>query len=232
MTRAGRHGQGSRWFAGNGSRRASDRAHPLAVLVLTGLLAAFTAPAGAAARWYTVEIIVFDDLYDEGLHAEHWPPHPGAPSLDNAVELVPGSDAHGFRLVDRSELTLGTVWSRLRGTARYRPFLHVGWRQPVVRRGAARPAQVGPGLGLAGAGASTNDGGERPAVQGTVQISLGRFLEVEVDLVYSRPAGGEATASDAAPSRFRLASERRMRSRELHYLDHPLFGVLMWIAPL
>ena len=38
--------------------------------------------------------------------------------------------------------------------------------------------------------------------------------------------------ADATPRLFRLTESRRMRSRELHYLDHPLFGALVEAWPL
>ena len=210
------------------------RACRLAVLAAAALFAAMPVlPAGAAERWFTVEMIVFDDLRDEGLYSEHWPVQPGEPSVDGAIELerLPGGQpdgaAHAFRLVNRSELSLTRVRESLRRSAHYRPLLHAAWRLPGVPQGEARPAHVGARLAD-----NRADGGERPTVQGTVEVSLARYLRVDLDLLYIRPASGEATASEAVPTRFRLLSERRMRSRELHYIDHPLFGVLVWIEPL
>ena len=205
---------------------------PIAVLALAAMVAAACpAPAGASSRWYTVEIVVFDDLQDEGLHAEHWPADPGEPSLEGAIELTHRHEGasddgrHAFRLVDRSELSLGAVWSRLRRSARYRPFLHAGWRLPGLSHKASRPAHVSLRLGNDGAG------GERPAVRGTVKVSLARYLQVDVDLLYIRPASPESATENTTPNRFRLVSERRMRSGELHYIDHPLFGVLVLATP-
>jgi len=225
--------------AGHRFRPASDGIHALMVLALAAVFtAAFALPASASDRWFTVEIIVFDDLRDEGLHAEIWPADPGEPSLQDAIELAhspegeSGGTPHAFRLVNRSELSLVPVWNRLKGSSRYRPFLHAGWRLPGVPRSAARPAHVGAHLGNGRADASEVDGAERPAVHGTVTVSLGRFLELAVDLLYHRPSSDETASLGAAPARFRLVSERRMRSGELHYIDHPLFGVLIRIAPL
>ena len=139
------------------------------------LAATLAMPAGASDRWFTVEIIVFDDLREEGLHAEHWPGDPGEPFLGDAVALThpraTGTDDadSAYQLVSPSELSLNAV----RNT-----------------------------------------------------------LQVDVDLLYSRPAGGGATAPGMAPARFRLVSERRMRSGELHYIDHPLFGVLILLTPV
>ena len=226
-------------IAGHRFRPASNGIRALVVLALAAVFtAAFALPASASDRWFTVEIIVFDDLQDEGLHAEIWPADPGEPSLQGAIELAhspegeSGGTPHAFRLVNRSELSLAAVWNRLKGSSRYRPFLHAGWRLPGVPRSAARPAHVGAHLGNGRADAAKVDGAERPAVHGTVTVSLGRFLELAVDLLYHRPSSDETASPGAAPTRFRLVSERRMRSGELHYIDHPLFGVLIRIAPL
>ena len=219
--------------AGNRFRPAPAGACRLAVLAAAAVLAVLPPlPAGAAERWFTVEIIVFDDLRGEGRHTEHWPADPGEPSVDGSIELerLPGGQpdgaAHAFRLVNRSELSLSGVRDALRRSANYRPLLHTAWRLPGVGHKAARPAHVGARLGDSGA---DGNGGERPTVQGTVKVSLARFLRVDLDLLYIRPATGEVSAPDAVPTRFRLVSERRMRSRELHYIDHPMFGILMWI---
>ena len=216
---------------------ASAGAHAFAVLALAAVFTAtFAIPARASDRWFTVEIIVFDDLKDENLEAEHWPADPGKPSLQGATELTrplggaPDEAAHAFRLVKRADRSLNGVWNALRRSDRYRPFLHAGWRLPGLPHGAARPAHVSPRLGIGGA-AAEHAGTEHPAVQGTVKVSLARYLRVDVDLLYSRPASGVAAAQNAAPARFRLLSERRMRSGELHYIDHPLFGVLILIKP-
>ena len=194
-------------------------------------------PAGASERWFTVEIIVFDDLQDENLHAERWPEEPGEPSLRGAIELTRPHEGeaeeavHAFRLLNRSELSLNKVRDSLRRSARYRPFLHAGWRVPGLPHGAARPAHVSPRLGNGGASVPGSVSRERPAVQGTVQVSLARYLQIDLDLLYSRPDSGESTMPNGVPTRFRLMSKRRMRSRELHYIDHPLFGVLVLITP-
>ena len=222
--------------AGRSFRPASVGACRLAVIAAAALLAAVPVlPAGASERWFTVEMIVFDDLRGDGLHAEHWPAEPGEPSVDGAIELerLPGGQpdgaAHAFRLVNRSELSLTGVRNALRRSAHYRPLLHEAWRLPGVPLHAARPAHVGARLADSGA---DGGGGGRPTVRGTVEVSLARYLRVDLDLLYIRPAGGEGTAPETVPTRFRLVAVRRMRSRELHYIDHPLFGVLVWIEPL
>lgn len=93
-----------------------------------------------------------------------------------------------------------------------------------------------------------------PTIDGTVRVHRARYLHVEADLRYfspppppSVPARDEPTgpagnplfdgAMDFAleeeipPSLFQLQERRRMRSTEVHYLDHPMFGMLVSITP-
>jgi hypothetical protein len=98
------------------------------------------------------------------------------------------------------------------------------------------------------------------ALDGTLRVHRARYLHIEADLLYYRPLDGDASAApapaddpnaapivdspdtalieqllaeiDRAPRLFRLTESRRMRSRELHYLDHPLFGVLVEAWPV
>ena len=190
--------------------------------------------AEAAQQWYMVEIIVFDTPGNEGLDVEHWPADPGELSIEGAVELAPalqdapGGDVHAFRYLDRADLSLSPVRNTLRRSARYRPLLHAGWWVPGHPPNAARPVRLGTRLDPTAAG----NGNDPPAVRGTVKVSVARYLHVELDLFYRLSGGDMAAAPEGTPTWFRLRSERRMRSRELHYIDHPLFGVLVWIAPL
>ena len=108
----------------------------------------------------------------------------------------------------------------------YRPLLHAGWIQPGLPEDQATPFDLAQ-LGL------TNP-------RGTVRVHLSRFLHVSLDLAYQEAAGPE-TVAEAQPKdlrevtfahRYRLTTERQARSGELHYFDHPAFGVLVKITPV
>lgn len=64
-----------------------------------------------------------------------------------------------------------------------------------------------------------------PELRGTLRLSLSRFLHVEPNLWLS-------TDNDQG-ERYHVAitQSRRMRSEETHYIDHPLFGLLVRITP-
>jgi hypothetical protein len=83
-----------------------------------------------------------------------------------------------------------------------------------------------------------------PIVDGTLRLVVSRYLHAEVDLLYRDPSPDADTrtyrrpgllvpegAERQLPAGFRLQTSRRMRSGEIHYIDHPRFGVLVFVNP-
>ena len=74
-------------------------------------------------------------------------------------------------------------------------------------------------------------------LDGTVKVVLGRYLHVYTDLAYRRPFSLSSVSEDNALGRdrvladFAIKTHRKMRSKTLHYLDHPLLGILVEIRP-
>lgn len=77
-------------------------------------------------------------------------------------------------------------------------------------------------------------------LDGTFTLRRGRFLHVDVDLGYTKTVSVEQPAAtpDTPPvppqtTRYyvRMTDSRRVRDDSLHYLDHPLFGVLFMVTP-
>jgi hypothetical protein len=74
-------------------------------------------------------------------------------------------------------------------------------------------------------------------LDGTFAVSRGRYLHVDTDLGYHKtyvPPGTSADGSALPPATLyvRMTQSRRLRSDELHYLDHPLIGMLLVVSPL
>ena len=75
---------------------------------------------------------------------------------------------------------------------------------------------------------------------GNIGLSLGRYLHFAVDLRYQVPAGAwrplpasaQAMAVDPDVGYIHFRESRRMRSGELHYLDHPKLGVIVRVDPI
>ncbi len=80
------------------------------------------------------------------------------------------------------------------------------------------------------------------SLDGTIKLHLGRYLHLETDLLYRSHQPPAAPLVNNTflmsinevkppPTQFRMQQTRRLRSGELHYLDHPMFGMLILITP-
>lgn len=76
-------------------------------------------------------------------------------------------------------------------------------------------------------------------LDGTLTLYLGRYLHLEADLLYRNQTEPmepntffvSLDAEEQPQTLFRMHQTRRMRSDELHYFDHPMFGMLAQFTP-
>ena len=115
--------------------------------------------------------------------------------------------------------------------------------QPIFRQDPDMPAS---GLPQPLQGAGTNQVmTTRSVLDGYIKIILSRYLHADFDLVYTTglplqetPAGSSANSDSPSlttpiePVIYRLQEIRKMRSKELHYLDHPVLGALILATPV
>lgn len=213
-------------------------------LLKSGIFLVLVALAFPASAWYQVEVIVFQYLHpnpDGELLADS----PALPDTDGAIGLTAsGIDGAGaspfaaYRLVSPSRYRLGGVNQSLRSSHDYRPLLHVAWEQPGSGEGPSRLVHLEQLSGSGSADAGATDVAADPSVlapatarivDGTVRVRSGRFLHVDVDMAY----WPGSAASDPQPAgSVRLRGTRKIKLNELHYLDHPLFGVLIEVSRL
>lgn len=135
-----------------------------------------------------------------------------------------------------------------------RVLLHTGWRQPGMAREEALSVYVKrqiPGTAPGSSFAATEESvepvtsshlaqAEAGELEGLIKVILSRYLHVDTDIVF-RPQlveepqsffAMEVMESTVQPVVYRLhQTRRRMRSRELHYLDNPVLGMLILITP-
>ncbi len=120
---------------------------------------------------------------------------------DRLDEDIPRNS--GFERIRRNELKLLEAYETMRRSRDYSPLLHVGWIQPGLPRADAAAYPV------AGAAGGYN-------VRGTARLILERRLRLDVDL----------TMNGAAGESYHLVDGRPLRRGDLHYFDHPRFGVI------
>ena len=211
-------------------------------LVLCLLIAA---PAHAA--WYQVEVIVFENVNPDA-DGEVWIENPGLPDRSYSIDLVTGpadgaTRADETRLIpylalDASRYRMDGVFRTLKLTRDYRPLLHVAWQQPGEGSAAERAVHLQQ-LRNPGAAPATDAGlyvAADAILDGIVQLRIGRFLHVALDMAYfPRPASTQAPVVAGAPESaayMRMQTRRKILLNDLNYFDHPLFGVLVQVSRL
>ena len=103
--------------------------------------------------------------------------------------------------------------------------------------GDGRPSAGGGRVSTGAGGLSTGDG--RPSADGEGLSIGGEGLPAATDTAFAAgalAAGNEDTIATGAPWPWKHAivhrQARRMRSNEVHYLDHPVIGVVVKVRPL
>lgn len=151
------------------------------------------------------------------------------PSQPPAARGEPAEEPLQFRFLTREELELTAESARLDRLDAYTVLAHGGWVQEGLPEDRARPFNV------------AMLGALNP--MGTVQLHLSRFLHVTVALDYRARAARPVTAAPPFPTYsnvleevslppvYELRATRRTRSGELHYFDHPAFGLLVLVRP-
>ena len=198
---------------------------------------------------YIVEMVFFVDINGSSANPIHIPTQPITPDWENAILVDGDAVTYGFIPYPEEDLVLSDQTEALNKTGRYKILKHFAWLQPGLTKEEAIPVRIH-------AGDSYHDEfKERPFPQtffssqrqpenhfvneldGTITIVLGRFLHVYTDLAYRRPfkintdSLNKPLARNHILADFRIKSHRKMRSKELHYLDHPYLGILIEIRP-
>lgn len=171
------------------------------------------------------------------------------PAFDIADLVIEETDSAGRLAFSNSEdnSSLSDVLRSLNRSSRFRVLDHQSWIQPI----GSEPTAV-----MMQAGERYDDLYE---LEGTLAFSVSRYLHVETNLWYTLFEPRGIRRSGPAPATFgnlneetlaayadlveverqrgqyyparrhAMVQSRRMRSGELHYIDHPLFGVIVRI---
>ncbi len=200
----------------------------------------------AFAKWYQVEMVVFENLSpDTG--GELWNTG-NAPDYRNTVELLTDATASSaFKVLPPSSYKLGGVDKVLKLSSEYRPVYHVAWQQQELTKSRAKAVHI------------KNTAAK---INGSVNLRGGHLLHLDIDLTYfidlytespvsfgqqdvTVEVAPEKSAPEKNPSEevtgedlvmsgtyAQMKETRRIKLNELHYFDHPLFGVIMRVTRL
>jgi len=199
------------------------------VILLALVLASFAVHAAG----YHVELIIFENLRP-ATDGEIAKTSMVYPDFSGAIE--PGAEeGKPFRLLSPGFYKLAGIYNQLKSSGRYRPFLHVAWQQPALYGDNARFVHIL----KSEPGATENPADILVRIDGMVRVRASQFLHADVDMLYFpnalpqseiHPAAGSTVPVTVPFGYFRMRESRRMKLNELHYFDHPLFGMIMHIS--
>lgn len=180
-----------------------------AALVLMGLH-----HSAQAATAYGIEVLIFS-RDNASVNSEYWPSPEKGPA--SGISLSGG----GYNERSSSSFMLKSTDQRIRNTGGLRVLYHKAWSQPVRKGRSSQAVAIQ-------AGNMTADGYYE--LQGAITVDRGHYLHFKPDLQLRRNIMLEDGSMRTITAV--LDEPRRMKSSEAHYIDHPLFGILVYATPL
>lgn len=193
---------------------------------------------------YEVEVIIFEDTTDTYAHSEIWQEEPKASAEEASTQpqetVKSGKDKYTFLSNDKFRLT--NQAKKLSSNADYKVLYHRAWKQVGLDKDMAFPVHIdsrNPQSIETLNAPDTNDNATN-YIDGSITLIMSRYLHINTNLMYHRQIpqeGQNFNDSTAIPSTstgytdFPVKFERRMRSREVHYIDHPMVGIIVMATP-
>ena len=175
----------------------------------------------ATTNWYTVEVVTFTRA-KSGQIQENWVNGLHKPSnsfLRTSASEINQSEMQ-IKAVPQSQWKLSRHAYSLGKDRGIKVRSHQAWRQPGLAKKAS------PWIDL-----QSNSS----QLTGKIRISLSRYLHAEVDIQLFNPdwdPGASFSASQnqlLAAKKINFQASHKLKRDEIHYIDHPLAGVLIRI---
>ncbi|MEJ2610406.1 MAG: CsiV family protein [Candidatus Thiodiazotropha sp.] len=210
-----------------------DKIKQTSLLLLGLILSCPLSVSADTGPWYQFEVLVFQRIAPGAGSTESWKADPGTPSQVGAAYLSRGpalvnNKPVAYRTLPAEKRVLNGAWGVMRRSRDYRPLYHVAWRQQVKSPNQAKPIYFSLKPKNGAPVSDTNP----PLLEGTIKFGIKRYLHLETDIILrktindSQPDDSDGYRYGPTIRSYRMQDSRRMRSGKLHYLDHPVLGVL------
>jgi len=192
--------------------------HRIVSMLLVTLM---TSTAYAEVRPYALEILVFARPEPVQSVTEVFPAtEPEAPqSFDLLFAL--NSRFKNLRPLPNSSRVLLNSALRIQTQLNGEVLFHQRWIHPLTENQAKNPWFQISGSGFNGF-----------KLNGYLRWSIDRYIELDADLRVTRESVRQATDGTVLNEVYVLKEFRKISSKDIHYLDHPAFGVLIAAEPI
>jgi len=207
-------------------------------LALLALLI-FSTSLRAAETGYIIELIIYEDTKGRYINSEDWSFNDQLQHTDNQPTGQPSDTDPEFQLLDWEKAKLNSSLKKITTHAPYRVLLNQRWKQTGLDRKHAINIAIDTRAEIPQDDSLSETGENTPPtltpevaesyITGNVRLIMSRYLHFNVRLEYYRPTTDETGA--VSYRHFPIVSERRMKSKEVHYIDHPLVGIIVLATP-
>ena len=228
-------------------------------IILLSSLLIFSNMAIAEDIGYEVEVIIFEDTSELYKNSENWPSEitsekdnsniiedielnkTSTPAISDKKEIFEFLDSDKYRLNDQAR--------KLQKNERYNILYHKAWKQPGLDRNSAIALTINT-RDIDKPKADDIENKSISYIIGNFTLVMSRYLHVVSDLVLYKPEITSTTSAiytngetepvntsleqlntPAVENHYTLIFERRMRSKEIHYIDHPMGGMIVLATP-
>lgn len=186
---------------------------------------------------YQVEVIIFENRQLTQADLEKWPNNPALPEVERAKNLSQADEQLiPYQLLPKSLLNLNTEASNIAHDPNYNLLLHVSWLQPLSYDHATPVHLYSKDNFTDVHQLQPYDLNKQWKLDGVIAIKKSKYFEIDADLILNKHKPTPLSKSILAEEKtemllYRLKQQRRMRESELHFIDNPVFGVLIKITP-
>lgn len=153
-----------------------------------------------------------------------------------------------FEFIDNEKYRLSKQALKLQENDKYNILYHKAWKQPGLDKDSAQPIIINTKKAENSESATeieTSPDELESFITGDFTLIMSRYLHVLSNIVIHKPADAilvdespdaESTESNMQPDtepyvKYPVIFERRMRSKEIHYIDHPMGGIIVLAVP-
>jgi len=154
---------------------------------------------------------------------EKWLSHPALPNNEQAIQLSefsPEAPLTPFAKLPEDSSGLKNTYDRIVKDEHYRVLGLQTWLQPLDK--ALQSVAI-------------NMAFDDLSVTGSLTLNLQHYINANANLslnmpVANLPSGADKELRERDEANFVLAQERRMRLNEIHYIDNPMFSLLVRVT--
>ena len=184
---------------------------------------------------YDIEIIIFEDAHARYINSESW--HNNSSGAEEVLsrrktERITKKSTNTKSYTSVKSKILSKEYKRINNSSEFNVLQYSAWRQAGLKDSDAFEISINELKNI-------HRKRSKNSITGKVKVVLARYLHFYSQLEYQRQGNKNQPADleqdiNVTPNNnnYSMKSHRRMRSKELHYIDHPLVGILIQINPV